>query len=215
MQKRVFCIIIDSMKELARDIPIPVEISAHHVHLCRKDIDALFGKGYQLTPLKELSQPGQFACQESVNLIGPKGKIEAVRVLGPERKQSQVEVSLTEQYKLGIKIPVRASGKIAGSPGVKLEGKAGTVDLEEGLICALRHIHMTGEDAQMLGVEDNYVLRMRIDGDRELLFGDVLVRVNPKYKLAMHIDTDEANAANLSGSGTAYIDSIQNRIGEI
>ena len=186
-----------------------VEISAHHIHLTQEHVEALFGKGHQLTKHADLSQPGQYACKEQLNIIGPKGTISRVRVLGPTRKISQVEIALTEQFKLGIHPPVRESGDIKGSPGCTLEGPAGKVELECGLIAALRHVHMTPADALRYGVRDKSVVRVRIDGDRELTFGDVLVRVDPSYALAMHIDTDEANAAGIKANAQGYIDSIQ------
>lgn len=193
------------------DEPIPVEVSAHHIHLTREHVDALFGKGYQLTVLCDLSQPGQFACNETVNLIGPKGTVNRVRVLGPERKNTQIEIAMTEQYKLGIQPPLRESGDLEGTPGVTIEGQAGTITVDKGIICALRHIHMSTEDALRYGLKHKDVVRVRISGDRELIFGDVLVRVSPKYKLAMHIDTDEANAANIKTGMQGFIDGIQSR----
>ncbi len=196
--------------EAPMNYPVMVEISAHHVHLSQQDVEALFGKGHELTVLSELSQPGQFACHERVNLIGPKGTIKNVRVLGPARSATQVEISLTEQFKLGIRIPVRESGKTEGSPGVVLEGPAGSVTLKEGVIAAARHIHMTPEDAERMNLHDKDVVSVRIDNtERGLVFNEVLVRVSPKYSLAMHIDTDEANAAGLSGTATGYIERIQ------
>ena len=193
------------------DLPIPIEISAHHVHLSQDHVEALFGPGHTLTPVADLSQPGQFAAQERVHLAGPKGRVERVRVLGPTRVCTQIEIAMTEQYKLGIEPPIRASGDLAGTPGVTLEGPAGSVTLDQGVICAMRHIHMTPQDALSLGLHDRDWVRVRIEGDRELIFGDVLVRVNPKYKLAMHIDTDEGNAANIRTGMTGFIDAIQNR----
>jgi len=191
--------------------PIPIEVSAHHVHLSQAHVEALFGPGHTLTPAAALSQPGQFAAQERVTLIGPRGRVERVRVLGPPRVQTQVEIAMTEQYKLGIAPPIRASGDLAHSPGITLEGPAGVVQLEQGVICALRHIHMTPEDALGLGLRDHDVVRVTVAGDRELIFGDVLVRISPKYKLALHIDTDEANAANISTGMTGHIAEIQSQ----
>jgi acetate kinase len=191
--------------------PIPVEVSAHHVHLAQEHIEALFGKGHELTNKAELSQPGQYACEEQVNLIGPKGRVDRVRVLGPARKETQVEISMTEQFKLGIQPPIRGSGDLENSPGIILEGSEGAVEIEKGVICALRHIHMTPEDALRFGLRDKDLVRVRVEGNRELIFGDVLVRVSPKYKLAMHIDTDEANAASLKTGAIGHIDGIQSR----
>jgi acetate kinase len=193
------------------EAPIPVEISAHHAHLSQADVEKLFGPGHQLTPMHELSQPGQFACEEQVHLVGPKGRIAKVRVLGPTRKETQVEIAMTEQFKLGIQPPIRQSGDLAGTPGVTLEGPYGTSVIERGVVCAQRHIHMTPEDAMRFHVRDNYVVRVRIEGERQLIFGDVVVRVNPAFRLAMHIDTDEGNAGNIQTGMLGYIEEIQNR----
>jgi acetate kinase len=195
----------------AEDAPIPVEISAHHVHLSQGDVEKLFGPGHQLTPMHELSQPGQFACEEQVHLVGPKGRIAKVRVLGPTRKETQVEIAMTEQFKLGVQPPIRQSGDLTGTPGVTLEGPYGSTVIERGVICAQRHIHMTPEDAMRFHVRDNYVVRVRIEGERQLIFGDVVVRVNPGFRLAMHIDTDEGNAGNIQTGMLGYIEEIQNR----
>jgi acetate kinase len=195
----------------AEDAPIPVEISAHHVHLSQADVEKLFGPGHQLTPEHELSQPGQFACAEKVHLVGPKGRIANVRVLGPTRKETQVEIAMTEQFKVGIQPPIRESGDLAGTPGMTLEGPYGSSIIERGVICAQRHIHMTPEDAMRFHVRDKYVVRVRIEGERQLVFGDVVVRVNPGYRLAMHIDTDEGNAGNIQTGMLGYIEEIQNR----
>ena len=191
--------------------PIPIEVSAHHVHLAQADVEKLFGAGHQLTPEHELSQPGQFACAEKVHLIGPKGKIANVRVLGPTRKETQVEIAMTEQFKVGIQPPIRESGDLANTPGIVLEGPAGTSVIERGVICAQRHIHMSPEDAMRMRLRDKYVVRVRVEGSRELIYGDVVVRVNPNYRLAMHIDTDEGNAANIATGMLGHIEEIQSR----
>ncbi len=194
-----------------REEPIPIEVSAHHVHLAQDHVEALFGPGHQLTRESDLSQPGQFACAEQVNIVGPKGRVERVRVLGPARKATQVEISMTEQFKLGIHPPIRESGDVQGTPGCTLEGTAGHVALDRGVICALRHIHMTPADALRYGVRDKSTVRVRVPGDRELVFGDVRIRVDPNYRLAMHLDTDEANAANLKTGTSGYLDGIQSQ----
>lgn len=191
--------------------PIPIEVSAHHVHLAQAEVDKLFGPGHQLTPEHELSQPGQFACAEKVDLVGPKGRIANVRVLGPTRKESQVEIAMTEQFKLGIQPPIRESGDLANTPGIRLEGPAGSVQLERGVICAQRHIHMSPEDALRLRLRDRYVVRVRVEGEREMTFGDVVVRVSPNFRLAMHIDTDEGNAGNITTGMQGFIEDIQSR----
>jgi acetate kinase len=194
-----------------KNTPVPIEVSAHHVHLTVAHVEALFGAGHALTPQHELSQPGQFACVEMVNLIGPKGRVERVRVLGPARPDTQVEISMTEQFKLGIQPPVRESGDIQNTPGLSIEGPAGTITIDKGVICALRHIHMSTEDALKFGLRDKFKVRVRIEGDRELVFGDVLIRVNPNFRLAMHIDTDEANAGNIATGAIGHIEAVQTR----
>jgi acetate kinase len=186
-----------------------VEVSAHHIHLTQEHVETLFGPGHQLTKHADLSQPGQYACKEQLAIVGPKGRIERVRVLGPTRKYSQVEIAMTEQFKLGVHPPIRESGDIADTPGCTLEGTAGSVAIDRGVICAFRHIHMTPEDALGYGVRDKSIVRVRITGDRELEFGDVLVRVDPSFALAMHIDTDEANAANVKTGAQGFIAGIQ------
>ncbi|MCI8332169.1 MAG: phosphate propanoyltransferase [Clostridiales bacterium] len=172
-----------------------VETSARHVHLTKEHIEVLFGKGAELTFKKDLSQPGQFACEERVCVVGPKNQLANVIVLGPARPASQVELSLTDARSIGVAAPVRESGDIAGSPGCKIVGPCGEVTLSEGVIAAKRHIHMTPEDAERLGVADKQIVSVKIDSERSLVFGDVVVRVSPKFALAMHIDTDESNAA--------------------
>jgi acetate kinase len=195
----------------ASQIPIPIGVSAHHVHLCQADVERLFGVGHELTPRSPLSQPGQFACEEQVRLIGPRGSVDRVRVLGPARSQSQVEIARTEGFRLGINAPVRMSGDLDGTPGIIVEGPMGQIELQQGVIYAHRHMHMTPTDARRLGLENGDIVRVRVEGDRELIFGDVAVRISPKYKLEFHLDTDEANAAELNTGDVAYLDSIQKR----
>jgi acetate kinase len=190
--------------------PIPIGISAHHVHLRREDVEALFGEGHRLTPAKPLSQPGQFACAEKVDLVGPRGKVEGVRILGPERRETQVEISRTEEFKLGIDAPIRESGDLDGSPGLTLAGPRGTVALAQGVICAKRHIHMSQDDAKLFAVENGDTVMVRTTGPgRDLIFGDVVVRVSDSYELEMHLDTDEANAAELSPNATGEVMAVQ------
>ncbi len=178
---------------------IPIAVSARHAHFTKETFEQLFGAGRTPTHFKDLVQPGQYASQEMVTLIGPKGHIERVRVLGPLRNYNQVEISRTDEFLLGIDAPVRDSGKVKGSAPITVEGPAGTVHLSEGLICAHRHIHMTPNDAERFGVKDGDQVEVAIRGGvRDLTFGDVLIRVHPNYALEMHIDTDEANAAELS-----------------
>ncbi|GAB6189424.1 phosphate propanoyltransferase [Marinitoga arctica] len=175
---------------------IVVGVSNRHVHLSKEDLEALFGEGYELHPIKDLKQPGQYAADEVVTLVGPKGKIERVRVLGPVRKETQIEISQTDAFKLGVRPPVRDSGDLDGTPGIKIIGPKGEVETNKGLILAKRHIHMLPEDAEKYGVKDKDLVYVAVEkGDRKLIFGDVLIRVSSKYALEFHVDTDEANAA--------------------
>ena len=176
---------------------IPVETSARHVHLCQKDVEALFGAGHQLTPARELSQPGQYLCEERVTVIGPKGTFENVAVLGPARPESQVEISRTDARQLGVNAVLKESGDISGTPGTFLYSGKGMVQLDKGVIVARNHIHMTTADAQRLGVRDKQEVDVRIETDRPVTFHRVLVRVKDSFSLAMHIDFDEANAVGL------------------
>ncbi|MBR2293504.1 MAG: phosphate propanoyltransferase [Clostridia bacterium] len=176
-----------------------VETSARHVHLTAEAVEILFGKGHTLTNKKDLSQPGQYACEEKVTVKGPKGALKA-SILGPTRPANQVELSLTDARTIGVTVPVRESGDVAGSAGCVLEGPCGTVEMTEGVIAAKRHIHMTTADAAALGVSDKEIVSVKVDTARPLIFGDVVVRVNDNFALAMHIDTDEANAAGACGA---------------
>lgn len=185
---------------------VMVETSARHVHVTEETLEILFGKGYQLTKKKDLSQPGQFACEERVQVIGPKNSFPAVSILGPTRHADQVELSASDARSIGVAAPVRESGDIAGSGACKLVGPKGEVELKEGVIVAKRHIHMTPEDAENYGVKDKQVVSVKIDSpERSLVFGDVVVRVSPKFKLAMHIDTDESNAVMAGRDATGVI----------
>ena len=177
-----------------------VETSARHIHLSQADLETLFGAGYELTPKKDLSQPGQFACEERVTVVGPKKELAGVSILGPVRPETQVELSLTDARSIGLSAPVRESGDVAGSSGCKLVGPKGEVELAQGVIAAKRHIHMTPEDAEQFGVKDTQVVQVRVPSSigRTTIFDDVVVRVSPKYALAMHIDTDESNAAGVA-----------------
>jgi putative phosphotransacetylase len=177
-----------------------VETSARHVHLSREHLDILFGKGYELTPKKELSQPGQYACEERVAVVGPKGTFPSVAILGPVRPASQVEVSASDARTLGLTPPVKESGDIKGSAGCKLVGPKGEVEISEGVIIAKRHIHLDPATAEKFSVQDKQVVSVKVESDeRSLIFGDVVVRVNPNFAPAMHIDTDESNAVFACG----------------
>lgn len=182
-----------------------VETSARHVHVTKEALAVLFGEGATLTNKKDLSQPGQFACEEKVTVVGPKGQLKA-SILGPERKDCQVELSATDARSIGVVAPVRESGDIAGTPGCKLVGPCGEVELTEGVIVAKRHIHLTPADAEDLGVADKDVVWVKVNTEgRSLIFGDVVCRVSEKFARAMHIDTDESNAAGCSGQVTGEI----------
>lgn len=177
-----------------------VETSARHIHVSREDFEKLYGADAQLTNKKDLSQPGQFACAEKVTVVGPRGEM-AMSILGPERKETQVEIALTDARKLGINAPVRESGCIEDTPGCKLVGPAGECEISKGVIVAKRHIHLTPADAEEMGVVDKQIVSVKMGepGNRETIFDDVVVRVHESYAAAMHIDTDESNAAGLSG----------------
>ena len=175
-----------------------VETSARHAHVTRETLETLFGKGHELTSKKDLSQPGQFACEEKIEVVGPKGSLK-MSILGPCRPDDQVEVSFTDARALGVTPPVHESGDIEGTPGVKLVGPCGEVEIAKGVIVAKRHIHMTPEDAEALGVSDKEIVSVKLDTPRATVYGDVVVRVSPKFALAMHIDTDECNAAAAFG----------------
>lgn len=191
--------------ELKKKLFIEVEASGRHVHLSKKDLNTLFGEGYQLTKAKDLSQPGQFACNERVTISGPKGAIKNVIILGPERKDTQVEVSLTDALALGIKPPIRLSGDVEDSPGVVIINGDRKVEINQGIIVAKRHIHMLPEDAQRLGVEDKEVVKIKVFGLRPLIFDDVVVRVNKNFRTFVHIDYDEANACGYKKGTFALI----------
>lgn len=199
--------VMKALQEQNAKDEIPVGISNRHIHLTRQDVEALFGKGYRLTPLKELSQPGQYACKEQLTIVGPSLRpIEKVRVLGPVRKASQVEISRTDAYLLKLKPPVRESGKIAGSAPVTVIGPKGVVTLSEGCIIANRHIHMSPEDGARFGVRDNDYVTVDALGERRTRFFDVQVRVDASFRLEMHLDTDDANAAGLTnGAGVVIV----------
>lgn len=184
----------------------PIGISNRHIHLTREDVDTLFGKGYQLEKLKDLSQPGQFACKETLTIVGPSMRpIEGVRVLGPERKATQVEISRTDSFQLKVKPPVRESGKIDGSAPITIIGPKGVVSHKEGCIIANRHIHMSLEDGVKFGVKDCDYVTVELNGERRTTFYDVQIRVHKDFRLEMHIDTDDANAAGVKNGDIAKI----------
>lgn len=173
---------------------VPVGISVRHIHLSRADVDRLFGRNYQLTPKKQLSQPGQYACEECLDVIGPKGELKKVRILGPERSASQIELAQTDCRNIGIAAPVRSSGKTAGTPGVTLRGPLGEVVIPEGVIIADRHLHMSDAEAAAFGLKDGDRVSIQIDGEKPGIMGNVLVRAGSAHALDLHIDTDDGNA---------------------
>ncbi|EPY09981.1 MULTISPECIES: phosphate propanoyltransferase [Paenibacillus] len=184
---------------------VPVGVSARHIHLTQEHIEILFGKGYQLTEFKPLSQPGQFAANETVEVVGSKGSFNKVRILGPARPASQLEISRTDSFAIGVKAPVRESGDIEGTPGVLVKGPAGEVELQDGVIVAARHIHFHTSDAEKWGIQDKQKLRVRVGGERGVVFEHVVARVSENFALDMHIDTDEANASGVKNGDTAEI----------
>ncbi len=198
--------VIQDLAKIQTPRTIPIAVSARHIHLTQEAVAVLFGEDHTLTAYKPLSQPGQFACEEKLTIVGPRRNIEGVRVLGPVRSVCQIEVSRTDEYFLGLDAPVRDSGDVKNSAGCTLVGPAGELALPEGVICARRHIHMTPDDATAFGVEDRDVVEVAVDSaGRDLVFGDVLIRVSPKYALEMHIDTDEANAAQIERGHTGTL----------
>ena len=184
---------------------VPVGVSARHIHLSQEHIETLFGKGYELTEFKPLSQPGQYAANETVAVIGTKGQFDKVRILGPARKATQLEISRTDSFAIGVKAPVRESGNIEGTPGITIKGPAGEVTIDEGVIVAARHIHFHTSDAEKWGIKDKDLLKVRVGGERGVVFENVIARVSDSFALDMHIDTDEANAAGIKNGDTAEI----------
>jgi acetate kinase len=185
---------------------IPIAISARHVHLTQATLDVLFGPGHVLQVKSPLSQPGQFAAIETVALVGPRGRVDAVRVLGPPRAADQVELSRSDEIALGIDAPLRVSGDLEQTPGIELVGPAGRVRLDHGVLTPLRHIHMSPEDAQRFGVHDREFVSVAVNSHgRDLVFGDVVIRVSPKFRLELHLDTDEGNAAGVDHGATASL----------
>jgi len=184
---------------------VPVGVSGRHVHLTREHLNTLFGIGYKLTKMKDLVQPGQFAAKEMVSVVGPKGVLEKVRIIGPIRSYSQVELSRADSFKLGVSPPIRDSGEHEGSPGCTLIGPAGEVTLEKGVIISVRHIHLHSNDAKRFGLKDHDKVAVYVGGERSLIFQNVLVRVNPNFRLEFHVDTDEANACLLNNNDVVQV----------
>ena len=203
---KVTKLVMEQIRELTEHPDrVPVGISARHIHLERVHVEQLFGPGYRLTPMKAISQPGQYACEETVEVIGPKGKPLKLRILGPERKDTQVEVSLSDSRILGIIPPVRSSGDVVGTPGIRIRGPKGEVEASQGVMIADRHIHMTPEDARWYGVTNGQRVRVLIGGERGGVMDRVIIRVAPTCSLDFHIDTDDANAFQLRQGQTVQI----------
>jgi len=188
---------------------VGIGISNKHLHLTEADLETLFGPGAKLTPYKELVQPGQYAAEEKVDIVGPKTTFHGIRIIGPTRPQTQIEISMTDSRALGIDAPVRESGKLSGTPGVKLVGPAGEVDLSEGVIIALRHIHLSPAEAEEAGLKDKDLVDVQTFGGRPLIFQDVLIRSGDTHLKEFHVDTDEANAAGIGNGQEVEIVSIR------
>jgi putative phosphotransacetylase len=184
---------------------VTIGLSNKHLHLSEEDLTALFGKDQKLVPFKDLVQPGQFASEQKVDIVGPKGTLKGIRVLGPTRPETQVELSLTDARTIGIDIPVRESGKLDGTPGVKLVGPAGEVELKRGVIAALRHVHLSPAQAKEAGVKDKQIVKIKVGGERGVIFENVLVRSGDGHEAEIHFDTDEGNAAGLKSGDIGEI----------
>ena len=199
--------ILEHLTVLNEDDTIPVGVSIHHIHISREHLDKLFGIGYELHSRNPLTQPGQYASEECVTLVGPKRKLENVRILGPIRKETQIEISITDGYYLGIVPPIRDSGQLENTPSIKIIGPKGEIITEKGLIVAKRHIHLTPQDAKKFNVEDKEIVRVIpvSKTERTLIFDEVLIRINPNYALDFHIDPDETNAASLKNGDKVFL----------
>lgn len=184
---------------------VKVSLSNKHVHICDEQIEILFGKGHKLTPTKALLQPGQFACEEKVDIVGPKGTLKGVRILAPTRPETQVELSMTDARSIGLKVPVKHSGKLEGTPGCKLVGPCGEVELERGVIVAARHVHLDPKSAEEAGVKDGDIVSIELKGERGLVLNNVLVRAGEIHAAEVHLDTDEGNAAGCGPDAVGYI----------
>lgn len=197
-------IITEVLEEIISD-DVVIGVSNRHVHLSQADLEVLFGKDYVLTKMKDMKQPGQFATNEKVDIVGPKGKFSGVRIIGPVRKETQVEVSITDSFKLGVKPPIRQSGDLQGTPGIKVVGPKGEVDIPRGVIVAARHIHMPQYIADIKGYKDGQVVKVETYGERKIIMHNVVLRVSDKMAKEMHIDVDEANAAGLKNDDLVKI----------
>ncbi len=203
-------LVIREIKEIEKnEYTVPVGISARHVHLSQEHLEILFGKGFKLTAFKDLSQPGQFAANEKVEITGPKGSIKDVRILGPIRPHTQIELSASEARRLGIKAPVRGSGDLEGTPGITLKGPAGEVYVPYGVIIAERHIHMSEEEAQRFNLRDKDIVNVIVEGAKGGKMSNVVIRAGKSHKLDFHVDTDDANAFNLAQGQRLRIEKCQ------
>ncbi len=207
-EKLIEAVTMEILRRFKEEASVPttaVGVSNRHIHVSQADLEVLFGKNYQLTKLKDLKQPGQFAAEETVNIIGPKGMIEKVRILGPVRAKTQLEISRTDAYSLGIKAPIRESGNIENTPGALIMGSKSSLQLNEGVIIAKRHIHMPPSFAKQHGFSDKEEVKVRFEGERSLEFDNVVIRLSDKFVNEMHIDTDEANAGNIGNGDIGII----------
>ncbi len=186
-------------------LSVIIEMSARHIHLTEENIVTLFGPGAKLTPKRDLSQPGQFICEERVTIVGPKGEIKNLGIIGPARPHTQIELSFTDARALGVVPPIRESGDVEGTPGCKVIGPCGEFETDSGVIVAKRHIHVTPEDAEKYGLHDKQIVSVRVGGPRATVFGETVVRVSPKFQTRMHIDCDENNAAALAPGATGEV----------
>ncbi|MFZ5352693.1 MAG: phosphate propanoyltransferase [Bacillota bacterium] len=184
---------------------VPVSLSNRHAHISKEHLEILFGEGHALTVMKDLSQPGQYACEEKIDMIGPKGTIKGVRILGPVRPETQIEISVFDARTLGVDAVVRPSGKMDGTPGCTIVGPRGQVQLDKGVMVAARHIHMHTDDAPKFGVKDRDIVKVKVGDERALVFENVVIRVHPEYALDMHIDIEEGNAAGIKNGALGEI----------
>lgn len=205
--KLITKMVIDKIKDL-EIYKIPIGVSNRHIHVSQEDLDKLFGDGYRLTKKVDLKQPNQFAANETVTLRGPSGELENVRILGPVRNESQVEISITDSFRIGLKPPIRESGKLDNTPGIEIVGPKGSIKISQGTIVALRHIHITPNYAEKTGLKDKDIVEVETFGDRQGVLGNVLVRISENYSLEMHIDVDEANAYGLKNNDLVILRKI-------
>jgi len=225
---RVLCVRTDEERMIAREVvrsvvgptaairsiharPIPIGVSVRHVHLSRADCDVLFGPGHELSRKRDVTQPGQYVTRETVDIVGAKDELRDVAIINPLRKETQVELAKTDAFRLGVSPPLRESGKLDGTPGITLRGPKGEVTIPRGVILAHRHVHMSPDEARTYGVADRDVIKVRVEGEREMTMSDVIVRVHPDFRLDLHVDTDEANAAGLGNDSVVAFEGVDQR----